>query len=170
MTSRDNSKDRPAIATDMDLVEATENDTTTLAEYWYALATEMEQYSDLNEVAHDGPEPAESGFRSLFDDDETTPYLLVVDGETVGFLLLRKGDHPSRVHDSYVRLVDLYVAEGHRNEGYGGEAIEQVKAIASERGADFLKVSCEWDNEGARRFYEDEGFTEKQVTYVQQVE
>ena len=154
----------------MDLVEATENDTTTLAEYWYALATEMEPYSDLNEVAHDGPEAAESGFQSILDEDESTPYLIVGDGSEVGFLLLREGEHPSRVHDSYLRLVDLYVEEGHRSEGYGTEAIERVKTIASERGADYVKVSCEWDNDGARRFYEDSGFSEKQVTYVQRVQ
>lgn len=154
----------------MDLVEATEDDAETLAEYWYALATEMEAYSDLNEVAHDSPEPAESGFQSLLDDDTATLLLLEADDTTVGYLLLREGEHPSRTHGSYLRLVDLYVAAAHRNEGYGSEAIERVKAIASERGADFLKVSCEWHNDGARRFYEDNDFTEKQVTYVQRVE
>jgi len=154
----------------MELVEATEDDVETLAEYWYRLAIEMEPYSDLNEVAHDGPEPAESGFRSILDEDETTPYLLVADDIEVGFLLLREGDHPSRTHDSYVRLVDLYVDEGHRNRGYGSEAIDRVRSIARERGADYVKVSCEWHNDGARRLYEDNGFTEKQVTYVQRVE
>lgn len=30
-----------------------------------------------------------------------------------------------------------------------------------------LEVSCEWNNIDARRFYGDNGFTEKQVTFVQ---
>jgi ribosomal protein S18 acetylase RimI-like enzyme len=154
----------------MHLAEATEDDVETLAAYWYHLATEMEPYSDLNEVAHDGSEQAESGFRSIPDDDESTPYLLVADGSEVGLLLLREGDQPSRTHDSYVRLVDLFVAEEHRDQGFGSEAIDRVRSIARECGADYVKVSCEWHNDGARRLYEDNGFTEKQATYVQRVQ
>lgn len=154
----------------MDLVEATEADIETLAEYWYALATEMEPYSHLNEVAHDGPADAEPGFVSVLESEDTALYLLVADDTEVGYLTLREGEHPSRTHDSYVRLVDLYVAAAHRNEGHGSEAIERVRTIARKLGAEYLKVDCEWHNEGARRFYEDNGFTEKQVTYVQELD
>lgn len=155
----------------MELVEATSDDVETIAEYWYRLASEMEPYSELNELALDGPEDAVEGIEAHHvEADDTTAYLFAADDTTVGYLLLGEGDHPSRELDSYLEIVDLYVVEGYRSEGYGSEAIERVKAIARERGVDYLEVSCEWANEGARRFYEDNGFTEKQVTYTRRVD
>ncbi|WP_436924381.1 GNAT family N-acetyltransferase [Halosimplex amylolyticum] len=154
----------------MELVEATRDDLETLAEYWYALATEMEQYDELNEVALDGPESAESGFERQLDREDTTVFLLVADETEVGYLLLREGEHPSRVHSAYADIVDLFVAPDHRGQGHGGDALEAVKRVASERGAEYVTVSCEWHNDGARRFYEDNGFAEKQVTYAQRLD
>jgi len=150
----------------MELVEATQDDVETLAEYWYALAMEMEPYDELNEIALDGPESAQSGFREQLERDDTTVYLIVAGDESVGFTLIRRGEHPSRVHSSYVDIVDLFVASGHRDEGYGSEAVEAVKRRAAADDADYVTVSCEWHNDGARRFYEDNGFAEKQVTYA----
>ena len=45
-------------------------------------------------------------------------------------------------------------------------------ALASEmeRGADYVTVSCEWHNDDARRFYEDNGFAPTQVTYAARVD
>ena len=155
----------------MELVEATAEDLATVAEYWYRLASEMEPYSELNELSMDGPAEALDGVEANhLDDEDATPYLLVADGDDVGYLLLHDGEHPSRRLDSYVEIVDLYVTEEHRSEGYGSEVIQRVEAIARERGADYVKVGCEWNNEDARRFYEDTGFTEKHLTYVQRVD
>jgi len=39
----------------MELVEATADDVDVLAEYWFSLASEMERYSDLNELAVERP-------------------------------------------------------------------------------------------------------------------
>ena len=150
----------------MELVEATRGDLQTLAEYWYALATEMEPYDELNDIAVEGPESAETGFEDLLENEDTTVSLIVADETEVGYLLTRAGEHPSRVRSSYVDIVDLFVAPDHRNEGYGSDAVEAVKRRAAEDGADYVTVSCEWHNEGARRFYEDNGFVEKQVTYA----
>ena len=154
----------------MELVEATQDDLETLAEYWYALATEMEPYDELNDIAVEGPESAESGFGDLLESDEEMVYLIAADGESVGFTSIRHGEHPSRVHSLNVDIVDLFVASDHRNEGYGSDAVEAVKRRAAEDGADYVTVSCEWHNEGARRFYEDNGFTEKQVTYAYELD
>ena len=154
----------------MELVEATQDDLETLAEYWYALATAMEPYDELNEVALEGPESVESGFGDLLESDEEMVYLIVADGESVGFTSIRHGEHPSRVHSLNVDIVDLFVASDYRNEGYGSDAVEAVKRRAAEDGADYVTVSCEWHNEGARRFYEDNGFTEKQVTYAYELD
>ncbi|WP_459194119.1 GNAT family N-acetyltransferase [Halosimplex sp. J119] len=154
----------------MELVEATADDVARLATYWYALATEMERYDNLNEIAYDGPEDAESGFEGLLDREDTTVYLLVADGTDVGFLVLREHEHPSRVHSRRVDIVDLFVEPEHRDGGIGAEAVETVVEIARERDADQVTVSCEWHNDGARRFYEDNGFHEKQVTYAVRLE
>ena len=154
----------------MELVEATQDNLETLAEYWYALATAVEPYDELNELALESPESAESGFGDPLESDEEMVYLIAADGESVGFTLIRHGEHPSRVRSSYVDIVDLFVASDHRNEGYGSDAVEAVKRRAAEDGADYVTVSCEWHNEGARRFYEDNGFAEKQVTYACQLD
>lgn len=154
----------------MELVEATREDVEALAEYWYALATAMEPYDELNEVAYDDPEPAEAGFEGLLDSEDTAVYLLTADGDRVGYLLLRSGEHPSRTHSSYLDVVDLYVEPDHRDSGHGSDALDAVQRIARERGVDYVEVSCEWANDGARRFYEDNGFEPKQVTYTRLVD
>ncbi|QLH83704.1 GNAT family N-acetyltransferase [Halosimplex pelagicum] len=154
----------------MDLVEATREDVESLAEYWYALATGMEPYDDLNEIAYDDPEPAEAGFERLLDSEDTTVYLLAVEGTEVGYVLVCEGEHPSRTHSMYLDIVDLYVAPDHRDEGHGSDALDAVERIARGRGVDYVEVSCEWGNDGARRFYEDNGFEPKQVTYTRRVD
>lgn len=154
----------------MDLVEATRDDLDTLAEYWYDLATSMEQYDELNEIAYEDAEPAIEGFEGLFAEDETSVYLIVADDARVGYLVLREHERPSRVHSSVLDVVDLYVTPESRDSGYGSRAIDTVRRIAEDRGADSITVSCEWHNDGARRFYEDNGFEPKQVTYGQRVD
>lgn len=68
--------------------------------------------------------------------------------------------------EEYTPVID----EDHRNTGHGTAAFERVKEMASERGYDHLTVSCEWQNEDARRFYRDVGFRPKQVDYAQPLE
>jgi len=154
----------------MDLVEAEESDVPALAEYWYALASEMESYDELNELAVDGPADAVAGLEGLLDPDDTTVYLLVEGGDRVGYLVLREGEHPSRIRSAYLDIVDLFVAEASRDEGIGSAALDSVRDVARDRGADYVQVSCEWHNDGARRFYETNGFEPKQVTYAQRIE
>ena len=155
----------------MQLTEATEEDIPKLVEYWYALASGMEQYSEFNEVAYDGIEDVpEDGFVRHLEDDDVTDYLIEDAGESVGFVTLREGNHPSRTYAKYVHIVNLFVTPDSRNQGYGSQVVEAVTELARADGCDHLKVSCEWENEGARRFYEDIGFEEKQVTFVQKIE
>lgn len=67
----------------------------------------------------------------------------------------------------YLRIVNIDIDEGNRSRGHGTAVIERVKEIARGRGCDHIKVSCEWQNEGARRFYRNTEFQPKQVDYVQ---
>ncbi|WP_254536278.1 GNAT family N-acetyltransferase [Halomarina litorea] len=155
----------------MELVEATAADLDDLVERWYDLATAMEGYSELNELVYGKVDAVpDDGFRAHLDDDGVTDYLVVHRGETVGFLTLSEGRHPSRRYSRYLRLVNLAIDEGHRSRGHGAAVVERVEELARERGCDHLKVSCEWHNEDARRFYRDTGFRPKQVDYARPLE
>ncbi|RNJ25925.1 GNAT family N-acetyltransferase [Halosegnis longus] len=154
----------------MRLLDATADDLDALTSRWYALAREMEQYDDLNELSDDalGDVP-DDGFRALLDDEAVSNYLIAHDGETIGFLTLREGDHPSREQARYLRIENLAIDEEHRGQGHGTAVIERVRAIARERDCDQLKVSCEWHNDGARRFYRRVGLRPKQVQFAQPI-
>nr|WP_202614406.1 hypothetical protein [Halostella litorea] len=102
----------------MELVEATEDDLDALVARWDDLATSMEEYDELNELADaDVGEVAEDGFRAHLDDEDVTDYLVVHGGETVGFVTLGEGRHPSRRYSRYLRVVNLAIDEGHRSRG-----------------------------------------------------
>ena len=155
----------------MELVEATADDLDALVDRWYALAAAMEPHDELNELVYDDVDDVpEDGFRNHLDADDVTDYLVVHDGETIGFVTLREGTHPSRKYSRYLRIVNLAIDEAHRNQGHGAAVVERVKDLARDRGCDHLKVSCEWENEDARRFYRDTGFREKQVDFAQPLE
>ncbi|WP_306058309.1 GNAT family N-acetyltransferase [Natronococcus wangiae] len=151
----------------MELVEASADDLDALADRWHSLAKAMEEYSELNALDADVTEgTAEEGFRAHLDDEEVTDYLVVREGETIGFVTLREGRHPSRQYSTYLRIVNLAIDDGCRNRGHGTAVVERVRELARERGCDHLKVSCEWENEGARRFYRNADFQPKQVDYA----
>lgn len=155
----------------MELVEATAEDLDALTSRWYDLASEMEAYDELNALVYaDADEVSADGFRAHLDDEDVTDYLVVHGDETVGFATLREGRHPSRRYSRYLRIVNLAIDEDHRNRGHGTEVVERVKEMARERGCDHLKVSCEWHNDDARRFYRDADFRPKQVDYAQPLE
>lgn len=155
----------------MELVEATADDLDALVDRWYTLASAMEDYDELNELAaEDVTDVSKDGFRRLLDEEAVTIYLLVHEAETIGYVTLREGEHPSRTHAQYLRIVDLAIDEAHRNKGHGTDVIARVKELARDRECDYLKVSCEWNNEGARRFYRETGFRRKQVEYAMPLE
>lgn len=155
----------------MELVEADADDLDALVERWYALATAMERYSPLNELVYGGvDEVPETGFRDHLADESVTDYLIVDDGETVGFCTLREESHPSRRYSKPLRVVNLAIDEGHRDRGLGSSVLDRVAEIARMRGHDHLTVSCEWGNEDARRFYREAGFRPKQVDFARPLE
>ncbi|MFA9501598.1 N-acetyltransferase family protein [Natrinema sp. H-ect1] len=152
----------------MKLVEATADDLDALVDRWHSLAKSMEAYDELNRLVRtDVYDVAEDGFQKLLDAENTTAYLAVRENETVGYVLLREGHHPSRQCSESLRIVDLFIDDDQRSRGHGTAVVERVKEMARDRGCDFLKVSCEWQNEDARRFYRETDFRPKQIEYVQ---
>ena len=155
----------------MKLVEATADDLEALADRWYSLAKAMETYDELNELDVDRTDASiEDGFRAHLEDDETANYLVVHEGEIIGFVTLREDRHPSRRYDRSLRIVNLAIDEAHRNRGHGSSVVERVEKLARDRGCDLLTVSCEWHNEDARRFYREADFRPKQVEYARPLE
>lgn len=155
----------------MELVEASADDLDALVERWYSLATAMEAHDELNELTYENEdEVPDDGVRAHLDSDAVTDYLIVHEDETIGFVTLREGSHPSRTYSEYLRIVNLAIDEDHRNRGHGTKVVERVTELARDRGCDHLKVSCEWNNDGARRFYRDSDFRPKQVDYVRPIE
>lgn len=155
----------------MELVEAIEDDIDALVDRWYSLAKSMEAYHELNQLTYtDVDDVPSDGFENHLKAEDITDYLIVHENDTIGYVIVREGRHPSRRYSDYLCIVDLYIDEDWRNRGYGKAVVERVKEMAPEQGCDHLKVSCELENEDARRFYRDTGFRPKQVEYVQSLQ
>lgn len=155
----------------MELVRAGKEELDTYVELWFSLAKDMEKYSEFNDLSYDTKEDVDrKGFREHFEDENYSYYLISQDGETIGFTTLKQGEHPSRDYSKYTKIVNLFIKEDYRSQGYGSKVVEEVKQIAGENGSDHLKVSSEWENHGARSFYKENGFDEKQVTMVQELD
>lgn len=155
----------------MEVREADPSDARLLAEaFWQPLAESMGDYSPLNELADGAVADAVSGFEELLTDDERTIFLAEVAEEEVGFANVRLDERPAMKHGSYAEVTDLYVKTGYRGRGYGSQLLERAERLAVEEGCDFVQISAEWDNDGARSLYADRGYEPKQVTYVQPVD
>nr|WP_241431368.1 hypothetical protein [Natronococcus amylolyticus] len=88
----------------MELVEATADDLEALADRWEDLAEAMAEHSELNELDADlTEETAEDGFHAHLEDEDVTDFLVVHGGETIGFVTLREGHHPSRRYSKFLR-------------------------------------------------------------------
>jgi len=151
----------------MTVREATDDDAELLAtEFWYPLAKRMERYSELNELCESAAEDAVDAFEALLQRDDRRIYLRDVDGEAVASLHAERGEHPSRERGRYVKIVDLYVREGHRGQGHGTALVEHAEALADREDCDFLEVAAEWQNDPAREFYRERGYQPKQITFA----
>mgnify|MGYP006284791491 CR=1 FL=1 len=139
-------------------------------EFWYPLATEMAEHSVLNELTEDALAVAREGFEELLAEDQRYDFLLEDEGTAVGYISAETGTRPTRKRGKYASIIDLYVKEGHRGQGHGTALVEHVEQLAAREDCDFLRVSAEWDNAGARDFYEKHGYGTKQVKYAKVVE
>ena len=153
----------------MKLEKAELDDLNTIVELWRSLALEMEPYSEFNELKEDVQKAGEKGWRKKMKSDKIEIFLVKQENEVIGFTDLKHDQHSSRKISRYTKIVDLFIKEEYRNQGIGTEVVEKVKKIAEEKDSEYLKVSAEWKNERARKFYEENGFEEKQAKYVQKL-
>lgn len=153
----------------MELLEAGKDDVQVLAELWHSLAEEMEKYSELNEICEGSQKTAEKSFREILDKDEGKIFL-IKEGEIAGYTSIEHGRHESRKISRYTEIIDLFVKKDYRSQGIGSETVEEIKSIADQNDSEYLKVSAEWKNSRARKFYTENGFKEKQVKFVQRLD
>lgn len=109
----------------MELLEAGKENLHSYIELWFSLAKEMEKYSEVNKIIYNNAEEAsEDGFIEQIESDKYSCYLIDEGDETLGFLVIKKGEHPSREHSQYTKIINLFIKENHRRQGYGAKAIE----------------------------------------------
>lgn len=155
----------------MEIREAEHGEEQKLAEeFRIPLAREMEEYSELNHLEENPLESVTESFREILEKENQIPFILEIDGEEVGYMLLKKGEKSSRKHNEYLAVIDLFVKEGYRNNGYGTALIEKAEKIAEQEDRDYLMISAEWDNEAAQKLYRNQEFEEKKVTFTKKLD
>lgn len=91
------------------------------------------------------------------------------DGRICGFAMLRditRPESPYMYARRYLDVDEFGVDEGCRRQGVGHEMMVWLRSYARERGFDRLELNMWSFNEGALKFYEQEGF----ITYRRYME
>lgn len=135
-------------------------------EFWYPLAKEMEPYSELNELTDDALEQARAGFAEVLTDEDRYDFLLEREGTPIGHISVEIGTRSTRKLGKYLGILDLYVKEDYRGQGYGTRLLRRAETLAENEDCDFVRVAAEWDNAPARAFYERHGYEPKQAKYA----
>lgn len=135
---------------------------------WMELAEMMEPYSEANKLKENPKELAVNGFENVLESEDYETFIIEKEGDEIGFMNVKIKEKTTFKKDKCLDLVDLFIKEGFRGEGYGTELVEKTEQYADKNGCDYITVSTEWDNSKAREFYEKKGFIEKQVKYIKQ--
>ena len=69
-----------------------------------------------------------------------------------------------------VYIQDIYVADSQRGTGLGKRLVAKTVRRAMERGADHLRLSVDFENNGAHRFYEHIGMWRRDDEYIYQAD
>ena len=94
------------------------------------------------------------GSRDLF-------FLLIIEGEAVGFSMLRGFDEGYEVPS-----LGMFVGATHQGRGLGRELLKRTYAFAKSHGITSIRLSVFEDNEQAIRLYQNQGFREVNRTAV----
>lgn len=74
------------------------------------------------------------------------------------------------VHGSHLYVDDLVTTKDDRGQGHGSELLRWAESEARRLGLTGLRLSVGLENEGARRFYEREGWTVRSFVFKKKVE
>jgi GNAT superfamily N-acetyltransferase len=110
--------------------------------------------------AYDAPTPDGAHFAARMAElsDELAALLGTDGGEDVGLAVVRvRRNLYSDANEAY--LAELYVRDGHRRTGLGGELMDAVIAFALERGCDSISLGTDEGDHDAHRLYERKGFS-----------
>ena len=106
-------------------------------------------------------EAAVEAVRTFLSGNDGTLFVARLKGDCVGFVIVRDVNWPDTASAYGIKLLmvdQIAVSNAHRRRGIGTRLLELVRAEAARRGADRLELLVASDNEGARRFYEAQGF------------
>lgn len=92
--------------------------------------------------------------------DEAVLVVAEREGRAVGYAMVTVGHGPATwdLGDRALEIETLAVLPKERSAGVGRVLVEEAERVARERGAEVMAVGLAHTNEGARRFYEREGF------------
>jgi GNAT superfamily N-acetyltransferase len=93
--------------------------------------------------------------------DDAAVLVATRDGRAIGYAAVTVGPGPAtwELGDRIAEVETLAVLADERGAGVGAALFDAARRWAHERGADAIGVGLAHTNDGARRFYEREGFT-----------
>lgn len=117
----------------------------------------IHQLADYEQLRHEVIATEEDVRQSLFGSTPQAEALLAFEGDTpVGFALFFS-NYSTFLGRAGIHLEDLFVLQDYRGRGYGKALLEEVQAIARDRGAGRLEWNVlDW-NTPAIEFYESLG-------------
>jgi ribosomal protein S18 acetylase RimI-like enzyme len=131
-----------------------------VADLWVELASDQ-----LAHGSHLRPEANRERIRDSILRHAVAGTLFVVreDDIVVGFVTfsVETGGYDQDVRRGVVE--NIYVAEGHRDEGVGAALLRAAERTLSDRGCEAVGLDVMAANEGARRFYERHGYAAHRV-------
>ena len=131
------------------------------ADSW--LSTSVVEYANglmkTRDMSKDEATPlAEETLQKLLPNREATPghiFSWITDSEArIGRLWYG----PSPTDDMALYIYDISIDEGAQGRGFGGEVLDLVAELATDKGLSAVELNVFGDNAGARRLYERKGF------------
>lgn len=138
-----------------EITDADTDDANILVEMWLSLADGQRQYG-----SHIPPESNRTQIReSILRHITTNRLLLAREDDIQGFVMfsIERGDFEQDATRGIVE--NLYVQSESRGEGIGSQLLASAEQRLHDRGADTIALNVMADNEDARRFYRDHGYT-----------